>query len=110
MKAQEIIEIQKRHIKEMNDLMAKRPEGEPRSVYVSRIKDQIINRSFFAIVKDLGFKSKPLRTMSLGTSDPYHLQVLNCNPSSSEYMLIERIDLKAADADERLSRYEFIQE
>ena len=111
MKAHEIIEIQKRHICEMNKLMDKRPKDKPRAVYRHEIDNLINVRSFTALVKDLRFKSKPYRQLSFtGSHTPFDLWVFNSAPAtvSREYRLIDRIVLRAADADERLSRYEFI--
>lgn len=101
--AAELIGFAKAYIAAEATFMSKRPAG------VSRIAWRIenpINLPISFDVRDTARKPKPACRLTFDLNgDPYDLRVWS---NAKEPKIIENINLRAADADERLLRYERI--
>lgn len=82
--------------------MCLRPEGVPRSVW-RRDNPITIETSF--MVRDTAYKSRPKRVVQVCLSpNIFEVMIHNATPGGK---VIEWIDLRSPDADQRLARYEF---
>lgn len=100
--SKELIEAAKAYIAQDAALMAKRPAGMPRAAW--RSENPIALPYSFA-ARDLSLKSRPQRSLSFDlTGNPYDLAVWGYGARRG--WLVEHIDLRAPDADEKLRRYE----
>ena len=94
--AAELIAAAKIKVAQDAERMVRRPAGVPRGAWRS---ENPISPAHW-IVKDLAFKTQPLRDIVFDVNgNVYDAWVWG------EKKLVERIDLRAADADARLSRY-----
>lgn len=83
--------------------MAVRPTGMPR--YEWRMQNPVDIRHSWT-VRDAAFKTRPQRSLRFDvTGDVYNLGVWSFG---AKPRVIEHIDLRAADADQKLSRYEIV--
>ena len=99
--AQELITHAKAYLAADNARMAQRPKGVTRSSWRSQHPVDLPRR-FSA--RDTAMKTRPARDLVLGlNSNVADLWIYNCGDKPR---CIERIDLRAPTADEKLGRYE----
>lgn len=96
--AQELIDISKEFRTAHRSRMAQRPRGMIKSAWLGDVDLAI--RSFHVV--DTAFKTEPKRELVLYPEDAHRVWVWGCGNSSN---LIEKIDLRAPDADKKLARY-----
>ena len=79
--------------------MSARPAGMPRSAW--RQQNRIEGGAFS--VRDTAYKTQPVRTLGIDVAgNPYDVWVWS---TGARPRVIEHIDLRASDADQRLARY-----
>lgn len=100
--ANELIEAGKAHCRFIGEIMASRPDGLSRSIWYDQHVHLYQGPPTTWVVKDLARASKPRRIARLGDI-PYDLRIWTRGGT-----VVECIDLRSADADERLARYELI--
>ena len=96
--AAELKDIKRNWNKEDEARMQLRPAGMPKAAW--RIENPVTTKTILAVL-DGNFKTRPERTMAFDTTGTLEVFIF-----SSSGRLVERIDLEADDANQRLSRYE----
>lgn len=100
--SQELIAAAKAYIAAEAIIMTARPAGVPRAAWRM---ENIIDLPVDFLARDTALKAKPVRSLSFDLNgNPYDLWVWTTTGRTRK--VIERIDLRAADATARLARYE----
>lgn len=100
--AAELIAAAKAYMAAESAIMARRPDRMPRSAW--REANPVGLPHQFN-VRDISMKTKPERVLWFDlTGNPYDLHVIAIGKASARF--VGRIDLRAADADQQLARFE----